>query len=116
MMGHIPLPQSHPMIRQAHEEFSEDEDKEPLPSEFSWAESRPECISPIQDQGSCGSCYAFSSAAMLAERHCITQNLDSAQLLSTEFIISCDALDFGCQGGHLGNTIDFLTSYIGFGC
>ena len=47
---------------------------------------------------------------MLAERHCINNNLSHAELLSTEFVISCDNLDYGCQGGHLDNTVDFLSS------
>ena len=45
---------------------------------------------------------------MLAERHCIQNNLSEAEVLSTEAIISCDALDFGCNGGHLEKTMEFL--------
>jgi len=70
----------------------------------------------IQDQGECGSCYAFSTAAMLAERLCTNEKTEnsseddstSATLLSAEYIISCDALDFGCQGANLLSTMDFL--------
>ena len=47
---------------------------------------------------------------MLSERHCINNSLEHAELLSTEFVISCDSLDFGCQGGHLDKTVDFLSS------
>ena len=42
-----------------------------VPSFFDWRLSRSECISAVQAQGECGSCYAFASAAMLAERDCI---------------------------------------------
>ena len=45
---------------------------------------------------------------MLAERNCIANGLNSAEVLSTEMIISCDTMDFGCNGGHLDATMDFL--------
>lgn len=61
---------------------------------------------PCEEQGSCGSCYAFASAAMLSERHCIKTG--ELVPLSVEYIISCDTLDFGCDGGHLQNTLTFL--------
>ena len=77
-----------------------------LPSSFSWLEERPECHLPCEEQGSCGSCYAFASAAMLSERHCIKTG--ELVPLSVEYIISCDTLDFGCDGGHLQNTLTFL--------
>ena len=54
---------------------SEDEDDArivaEMPTQFDWREERPECISEVQAQASCGSCYAFASAAMLAERSCL---------------------------------------------
>ena len=46
---------------------------------------------------------------MLSERHCIQNDLaDSAELLSAEALISCDSLDYGCDGGHLERTMEFL--------
>ena len=46
---------------------------------------------------------------MLSERHCIKNNLKKASVLSAEAIISCDALDYGCDGGKLDLTMDFLS-------
>mmetsp|Transcript_12399 Transcript_12399/g.15825 ORF Transcript_12399/g.15825 Transcript_12399/m.15825 type:complete len:158 (+) Transcript_12399:307-780(+) len=48
---------------------------------------------------------------MLTERHCIVSKLEEADLLSAQMIISCDALDFGCSGGHLDATMDFLSEF-----
>lgn len=48
---------------------------------------------------------------MLTERNCITNGLDDAKVLSAEMIISCDALDFGCNGGHLSATMDFISDW-----
>ena len=47
---------------------------------------------------------------MLSERNCIKNRLLSADVLSTQMIISCDAMDFGCNGGHLDDTMEFLSS------
>ena len=86
-----------------------DQDFSKVEKEFDWRIERPDCLSLVQAQGSCGACYAFASAAMLSERHCIQNDLvSSADLLSAEAIISCDALDFGCNGGHLEKTMEFL--------
>ena len=73
-----------------------------LPESFSWLETWPgfECQVEVQEQGECGACYAFASTAMLAERFCIKQKRMGvkyqAALLSTQYLISCDALDYGC--------------------
>lgn len=97
--------------------FRISDDKEyDLPKSFKWTETWPgnECQVEVQEQGECGACYAFASTAMLAERLCIDRKRRglsaSPSLLSTQFVISCDALDFGCDGGHLPKTMDFLTS------
>lgn len=38
---------------------------------FNWADLMPECLGPIEDQGECGSCWAFTSSGLLADRFCI---------------------------------------------
>ena len=42
----------------------------------------------------------------MAERICV--NSDRIDDYSAQFIIACDALDFGCNGGHLDTTMQFL--------
>lgn len=49
----------------AYDESSE------FPESFSWRTKMPECIGPIEDQGECGSCWAFTSAGLLSDRFCI---------------------------------------------
>ena len=43
---------------------------------------------PVQDQGSCGSCYAFAAAAVAGERLCIERGQHSAPLSQQE-LVSC---------------------------
>ena len=42
-----------------------------VPINFSWRTEYPECLGPIEDQGECGACWAFSSGGLLADRFCI---------------------------------------------
>lgn len=64
------------------------------------------CVSAIQDQGSCGSCWAFS----------ITKALESAVKcfqggkivdLAEQALVSCDSGAWGCGGGNMDD-MDFV--------
>jgi len=39
-----------------------------LPTNFDARIQWPACIHPIQDQGNCGSCWAFALAGVLSDR------------------------------------------------
>ena len=70
-----------------------------LPEDFDWRDvSGNGYVSPIRDQGTCGSCYAFGSMAMLEARFRILSN-SSMHILSTQEIVSCSEYSQGCEGG-----------------
>lgn len=53
----------------------------------------------VKDQGYCGSCWAFSTAAQI-ETDAIRSNLlTTSDDLSIQQLISCDSYDMGCDGG-----------------
>jgi KDEL-tailed cysteine endopeptidase len=56
------------------------------------------CMSPIQDQGQCGSCWAFSSVSALESNYCIANG--SLLKLSEQQLVDCVKLCFGCNGGN----------------
>jgi hypothetical protein len=70
-----------------------------LPETFDWYEANPNCTSPIQDQRSCGSCWAFAATGTLADRQCATTG-QAVQLLSVQDLLNCDDL-LGCTMGVL---------------
>ena len=72
---------------------------EPLPEYFDSREKWPECINGIDNQKSCGSCFAFSSTAVLSDRFCIHSNGYYNIKLSPQDLVSCDILDRKCNGG-----------------
>jgi C1A family cysteine protease len=77
-----------------------------LPDEIDW--STKSAVSPVKDQGSCGSCWAFSTVGSLEGRAAIaTGNL---QQFSEQQFVDCDT-DFGdqgCNGGLMDNAFKYL--------
>ncbi|XP_054719292.1 LOW QUALITY PROTEIN: dipeptidyl peptidase 1-like [Uloborus diversus] len=71
-----------------------------LPAEFDWRNvSGINYVSPVRNQGSCGSCYAFSSLAMLESRLRIMTNNSLKVTFSPQDIVSCSDYSQGCEGG-----------------
>lgn len=65
-----------------------------LPKSFDW---RPNGVTPIRNQGDCGSCWAFGTVAPLESAikiHC-GETVD----LSEQYLVSCNIDGDGCNGG-----------------
>ena len=75
---------------------------------FSWLEEYPECIGEIEEQGNCGSCWAFTSSGLLADRFCIQSQGKINLRLSPQEMVDCNFENFACAGGYLMTTIDYL--------
>lgn len=56
-------------------------------------------VSPVRNQGNCGSCYAFASMAGLEARVRILTNNTNMPVFSTQDIVGCSELSQGCEGG-----------------
>ncbi len=65
-------------------------------------------ISPIKDQGDCGSCTAFTVASLLEARARMDLNDSNYDIdLSEQFILSCSE-DISCIGGFKHRALDFV--------
>ncbi|XP_052203321.1 cysteine proteinase mucunain-like [Diospyros lotus] len=80
-------------------------DGESLPDFLDWRERG--AVTPIKNQGSCGSYWAFSTvAAVEGINHIVTGNLLS---LSAQELIDCETLNNeGCNGGVLDFAYEFI--------
>jgi cathepsin L len=54
-------------------------------------------VNPVQDQGQCGSCWAFSSTAAMEGEHFIKTG--TLLKLSEQQFVDCDPQSSGCNGG-----------------
>lgn len=58
----------------------------PVPASYNF-HSQSGCFVGIMDQGQCGSCYAFSTAAAASDRLCLAQS--TKRVLSPQEILDC---------------------------
>jgi len=72
---------------------------------FSWVERGK--VTPVKDQGQCGSCWTFASAATLESSIYIRRNL--LVDLSEQAILDCSGAG-SCNGGWYGNVFNYYKS------
>ncbi|KAK4294723.1 hypothetical protein Pmani_032670 [Petrolisthes manimaculis] len=71
-----------------------------LPDNFDWRDiSGENYVTPVRDQGGCGSCYTFASMAQVEARIKIATNNQRTDVFSTQDVVSCSVLSQGCAGG-----------------
>jgi len=63
-------------------------------------------VSDVKDQGSCGSCWAFSAVGNLEGLYAI----QTGKILefSEQELVACDTMDSGCNGGLMENAFNWL--------
>jgi C1A family cysteine protease len=66
-----------------------------LPSSFNWCD-QGKCT-PIRDQGSCGSCWAFATVGSLESAILIEDGV--SRDLSEQYLVSCNSDGWSCSGG-----------------
>ncbi|KAG6549796.1 hypothetical protein Mapa_008777 [Marchantia paleacea] len=99
-----------PLIRYGDEEGDDGAVRQgtPLPGPTDWRSKN--AVTPIKNQGSCGSCWAFASIAAVESINAIrTGNLIS---LSEQELIDCLTYNdcHGCDGGRVVSAFKFIAS------
>jgi len=82
--------------------------RDDLPTSFDSRTQWPSCIHAIRDQEQCGSCWAFAASEVLSDRFCIASKSKTDVILSPQELVSCDTQDYGCQGGYVDKSWDYI--------
>ncbi|EQC33913.1 hypothetical protein SDRG_08593 [Saprolegnia diclina VS20] len=70
-----------------------------------WATNK--CMSPVRNQGSCGSCWSFAAVGAVEAAHCIATG--SLVDFSEQQLVSCaSSAGYGCQGGWPNKALDYI--------
>ena len=64
-------------------------------------------LSIPSDQGGCGSCWAFTTAATIEAAVAIKHNSTNPDRLSVQYLLDCDQVNYGCGGGWMLDAYDF---------
>ena len=76
------------------------------PDDFDWRDKN--VVSAVKDQGSCGSCWAFSTIANLESLYALKKGV--VKTFSEQYLVDCDTEDEGCNGGLMELAFDWLAS------
>jgi cathepsin L len=75
-----------------------------LPAAIDWRTMG--AVTPIKDQGQCGSCWAFSSTGALEAQ--IYKKTKTLTTLSEQNLVDCNKANFGCNGGWMDYAFDYV--------
>jgi C1A family cysteine protease len=64
-------------------------------------------VTPLKNQGQCGSCWSFSTTGALEGAYQIKNGKLTS--FSEQELVSCDTVDGGCDGGLMDNAFSWIT-------
>lgn len=67
-----------------------------IPDSVDWRTKN--IITPVKDQGQCGSCWAFAVTEVLESVYALKTG--DLEVLSPQELVDCDKSSYGCQGGY----------------
>ncbi|XP_032903207.1 cathepsin L1-like [Amblyraja radiata] len=89
-----------------HDGLDDDDDNEislKLPRSINWTQMG--AVTPVKNQGACGSCWAFSATGALEGQLGKRRHLIS---LSEQNLLDCDRRSHGCRGGLMGYAYEWM--------
>lgn len=72
-----------------------------------------EAVTPIKNQGQCGSCWAFSATETIESHFILGEGLTYGVAFSPQQVTSCTTADYGCGGGEPMDAYDHIMTVPG---
>jgi len=79
-----------------------------VPSSFDWRNYNGNFVTPIRDQGNCGSCWAFATTAALESQELIVNNTPGINVDLSEQMLVCCSNSGSCSGGYVNTSSDYI--------
>jgi len=97
-----------PMLRRSSEVVhTAPKDMSAVPASVDWT-TVANVVTPVKDQGNCGSCWSFSASGAMEGAIGIKYKAQSdPKGLSEQHFVSCDTVDAGCNGGWMDDAFTF---------
>jgi C1A family cysteine protease len=88
--------------------LASDEYVSAVPASLDWRNNGGDFVTPVRNQGSCGSCWAFGVTAAAESAWLIAQNWSGMDLnLAEQILVSCSGAG-DCGGGYIGSSSSYI--------
>lgn len=93
------------------DEWYEPDLERALPAALDWRNNGGNYVTPVRNQGGCGSCWAFAAVASAEARHAWRNRLTDPQMdLSEQQVLSCSGAGNCITGGACSSALEYLVS------
>ena len=88
--------------------FASEEPVSVVPASLDWRNNGGDFVTPVRNQASCGSCWAFATTAAAESAWLIAQNWSGMDLnLAEQILVSCSGAG-DCGGGYIGSASNYI--------